>query len=221
MAKISALLFDLDGVLVDTAKFHFLAWRKMANTLGFDLTEAQNENLKGLSRRQSMEIILRWGQKKLPEGDVLALMAQKNQWYLEYVNHMTPSDVLPGAADFLSHCKAAGYKLALGSASKNARTILDKTGLTPNFEAIIDGNIATKSKPDPQVFLKGAEALQTPHEQCLVFEDAIAGIRAAHSGKMYAIGIGQPHILTEAEQVYPNLSGLDITDIVLKLNNLP
>lgn len=219
MTAIKALLFDLDGVLVDTAKFHFLAWRKMANALGFDFDESQNEALKGLSRRESMEIILRWGSKSLSEPEIQQYMQQKNEWYLAYVNDMTPEDVLPGADAFLMECKAEGYQLALGSASKNARKILDKVGLTPIFKAIIDGNIATKSKPNPQVFLKGAEALSTDPLNCLVFEDAIAGIQAAHNGNMRAVGIGQPDILSEAELVFPGLNGLHISEVIAQLNN--
>ena len=219
MATVRALLFDLDGVLVDTAKFHFLAWRKMANALDIDFDEHQNEALKGLSRRESMDLILQWGQKTLSEADVEHYMHLKNTWYLNHVEQLKPHDSLPGAADFLKHCKHLGYPLALGSASKNARLILDKLGLTPLFDAIIDGTEATLSKPNPQVFLKGAAALQTPPTQCLVFEDAIAGIQAAHNANMLAIGIGQPHILAEADLVFPSLEGLEITAIVAQLNH--
>lgn len=219
MATVRALLFDLDGVLVDTAKFHFLAWRKMANALDIDFDEHQNEALKGLSRRESMDLILQWGQKTLSEADVEHYMHLKNTWYLNHVEQLKPQDSLPGAAHFLKQCKHLGYPLALGSASKNAQLILDKLGLTPLFDAIIDGTKATLSKPNPQVFLKGAAALQTPPTQCLVFEDAIAGIQAAHNANMLAIGIGQPHVLAEADLVFPSLEGLDITAIVAQLNH--
>lgn len=219
MATVRALLFDLDGVLVDTAKFHFLAWRKMANALDIDFDEHQNEALKGLSRRESMDLILQWGQKTLSEADVEHYMHLKNTWYLNHVEQLKPHDSLPGAAHFLKQCKHLGYPLALGSASKNAQLILDKLGLTPLFDAIIDGTKATLSKPNPQVFLKGAAALQTPPTQCLVFEDAIAGIQAAHNANMLAIGIGQPHVLAEADLVFPSLEGLDITAVVAQLNH--
>ena len=212
-------MFDLDGVLVDTAKFHFLAWRKMANSLGFDFSEHQNEDLKGISRRQSIEKILSWGNVSLSEDEINHFMQLKNEWYLAYIEEMTPDDVLPGADTFLMHCKADGYLLALGSASKNARKILDKLGLTTLFNAIIDGNVATLSKPEPQVFLKGAEALRVDPTTCLVFEDAIAGIAAAHNAGMRAIGIGNPNVLTEAELVYPGLEGLEIGQLIAKLNS--
>jgi beta-phosphoglucomutase len=220
MNQIHGLLFDLDGVLVDTAKYHFLAWRRMANEMGFDFTEAQNEQLKGISRRQSIERIFSWGNIAADEGEIEKYMKLKNSWYLEYIDAMTPQDVLPGADVFLRHCKARGYKIALGSASKNARHILDKLELTALFDALIDGNKATRSKPDPQVFLLGAEELGLAPQQCLVFEDAIAGIQAAHNGKMLAVGIGKADILTEADVVYPNLNGLHIEDIIAHLTTI-
>lgn len=218
MSPVKALIFDLDGVLVDTAKFHFLAWREMANALGFDFDEHQNEALKGLSRAESMTKILSWGNVSLTQAEVLHYMQQKNEWYLSYVDKLTPKDALPGAENFLRHCKSYGFPLGLGSASKNARTILDKLGLTPLFDAIIDGTIATLSKPNPQVFLKGAEALHTPPKNCVVFEDAIAGIQAAHNAEMRAIGIGQPDVLSEAELVFPSLNNLDVTTLITQLN---
>lgn len=217
MAEFKGLLFDLDGVIVDTARYHFLAWRKMANSLGFDINEEQNEQLKGISRRKSIEQIIAWGNIKLTDEEIDSYMEQKNTWYLEHINKMTPNDVLPGADRFLKECKAIGYRLALGSASKNAMSILKKLELIPLFDAIIDGNKAQKSKPDPQVFLLGAEGLGLPPEQCIVFEDAIAGIQAAHNGNMLAVGIGQPEILTEAELVYPNLYGLHISTVIKQL----
>lgn len=217
MSDIKGLLFDLDGVIVDTAKFHFLAWRKMANELGFDFTEEQNEELKGISRMQSILLILEWGNKTLSDEQISEYMTLKNDWYLEYINKMTPKDVLPGADDFLSECKQLGFKIALGSASKNALTILDHLSLTHLFDAIIDGNVVTESKPHPQVFLKGANSLSLAPEQCLVFEDAIAGIQAAHNGNMKAVGIGNAEILTEADVVYPGLNNIHINEILSQL----
>ncbi len=217
MAAIKGLLFDLDGVLVDTAQYHFLAWRKMANALGFDFDEEQNEKLKGISRRESIEMILDWANITLSEDDTLRYMQQKNEWYLEYIDNMSPEEVLPGVPEFLRQCKEANYKIALGSSSKNAARILKQVQLTPLFDAIIDGTKTTTSKPDPQVFLLGAEALNLPPEQCLVFEDAIAGIDAAHNGGMLAIGIGSPDVLGHADLVKPGLKDLSISDLIDQL----
>jgi beta-phosphoglucomutase len=217
MNNIKGLLIDLDGVIVDTAEYHFLAWRRMANELGFDFNEAQNEQLKGVSRRKSVEQILTWGNISATEAEIEDLMKQKNGWYVEYINAMKPQDVLPGADVFLRESKAAGYKLALGSASKNAMHILDKLQLTSLFDAIIDGHKATKSKPDPEVFLAGATELGLAPEQCIVFEDAIAGVEAAHNGNMLAVGIGKADVLTDADVVYPGLNGLHISNIIKEL----
>jgi beta-phosphoglucomutase len=217
MAEIKGLIFDLDGVIVDTARYHFLAWRKLANSLGFDFNEEQNEQLKGVSRRKSIEQILAWGNVTMSNEEIESFMELKNNWYLEHINKMTPNDVLPGADVFLNECKALGYQLALGSASKNALGILDKLELIPLFDAIIDGNKATKSKPDPQVFTMGAAQIGLKPEDCIVFEDAIAGVQAAHNGGMRAVGIGDPNTLAEADAVYPNLLDLHITDIIKKL----
>ena len=220
MAQIKGLIFDLDGVIVDTAGYHFKAWRKMANELGFDFNEHQNEQLKGVSRRQSIELILNWGGKTLPEVEIERFMTLKNTWYLEFIEQLAPANVLPGADLFLRESKAVGYRIALGSASKNSRMILDKLELTDLFDAIIDGNIATESKPNPQVFLKGADALGLTPNQSLVFEDAIAGIQAAHNGGMLAVGIGNPKILTEAEVVYPGLNNLSISTVINDLETI-
>jgi len=188
--EIKGFLFDLDGVLVDTAVFHFQAWRRLANSLGFDFTEKENEQLKGVSRVRSLQLILQWAGVEKSEAEQEELASQKNTWYLELVHQMKKGDTLPGAEEFLQRSRDLGYLIALGSASKNARLILEKTGILSYFDAIIDGNEVSKSKPDPEVFLKGAEALGLSPQQCLVFEDAQAGIDAALAGGMRAIGIG-------------------------------
>jgi len=178
---IQACIFDLDGVIVDTAVYHYLAWKRLANELGFDFTEAQNERLKGISRMRSLELILEWGgiRKTAAEQEVLA--TRKNEWYVEMISHMTPQEILPGAKAFLEAARNAGLKTALGSASKNSSAILERTKLLPLFDAIVDGNTVTASKPDPEVFLKGAAALGIAPADCVVFEDAIAGITAARA----------------------------------------
>src|SRR5471030_1815051 len=159
MSTIKACIFDLDGVIVDTAVYHYKAWKRLANELGFDFTEEDNEKLKGVSRVRSLELILQWGGVKKTKAEQEELATRKNDWYVEMISHMTPAEILPGAKEFLETCQAAGLKTALGSASKNSMTILEKINLTHLFDAIIDGNKVSKAKPDPEVFLKGAEAV--------------------------------------------------------------
>jgi beta-phosphoglucomutase len=210
MSIIKACIFDLDGVIVDTAVYHYKAWKRLANELGFDLTEADNEKLKGVSRTRSLELILQWGgiTKTPAEQEVLA--DRKNAWYVEMINKMTPDEILPGAKEFLVACRDAGLKTALGSASKNSGTILEKVDIAGLFDAIIDGNKVSKPKPDPEVFLKGAEALGIEPAYCVVFEDAIAGIEAAKNGGMEAVGIGSPLVLSEADLVVSGLNEMSL-----------
>lgn len=211
MADIKALIFDLDGVIVDTAKYHFLAWKRLANSLGIDFTEEENEQLKGISRRGSIDKILTWGNIQLNEEKIEELMHLKNEWYLEYMSSMDSSEILPGVVQVLEEAKALNLKIALGSASKNAPLILKKVNLTHYFDAIIDGNVVSASKPDPEVFTKGAEALTCKPETCVVFEDSQAGIQAAINGNMHAVGIGHPETLKKA-----HLNLLDFNDLGLK-----
>ena len=216
MSAIKACIFDLDGVIVDTAVYHYKAWKRLANELGFDFTEEDNEKLKGVSRVRSLELILQWGGVTKTDAEKEELANRKNEWYVEMISHMTPAEILPGAKEFLETCRAAGLKTALGSASKNSMTILNKINLAGLFDAIIDGNHVSKPKPDPEVFLKGAEAVGVPPANCVVFEDAIAGIEAAINGGMKAVGIGSPQVLTKADLV---VSGLDKMNLE-KLNAL-
>lgn len=203
MTQIKACLFDLDGVVVDTAKYHFIAWRELAQELGFDFTEADNERLKGVSRVRSLEILLEIGGIELDDKRKEQLAAQKNENYVGYIQRMNPDEILPGVEDFLKKLKENGIRIALGSASKNAPLILKQIGLTHMFDAIIDGNSVSKAKPDPEVFLKGAEALSVESGDCVVFEDAQAGIEAARNAGMHVIGIGHPDNLKNADFVIP------------------
>jgi len=208
MAKsIKAFLFDLDGVIVDTAKYHFLAWRKLANELGFDFDEVKNEQLKGVSRMESLDKILKWGGVSLSDEEKTIWAARKNEWYLELITHMNPDEILEGALPFLKATKAAGIKIVLGSASKNAPTILHQVDVTEMFDAIIDGNCVSKSKPDPEVFLLGAEAVNVDPVEAIVFEDASSGIDAAIAGGFYAVGIGKASVLGAAHIVLSDLIG--------------
>jgi len=211
MAEIKACLFDLDGVIVDTAKYHFLAWRRLANSLGIDFTEAENEQLKGVSRKQSLEFILKLGRLQKSDAEKEELATQKNEWYVDYIRQMSADEILPGVVSFLEELSAQNIKIGLGSASKNAPTILDQIHLTHYFDALIDGNVVTTSKPDPEVFLKGAEALNIPPEQTVVFEDAPRGVDAALAGNMYAIGVGNAKALGHAHLVIPGFENMSIS----------
>ncbi len=212
--SIAACIFDLDGVIVDTANFHFLAWRRLANELGFDFTEAQTEQLKGVSRIQSLELILQWGGISLDEPAKLALAEQKNDWYRDYILKMEPGDILEGVEAFLAELKSRGIKIGLGSASKNAETILQRVGLTDVFEVVIDGNRHTRSKPDPEVFLTAAAALGVEPAYAIVFEDAEKGVEAALNGGFYAVGVGSQEVLGHAHYVIPGFEGVHFETIL-------
>ncbi len=208
MNKEIAFIFDLDGVIVDTAKYHYLAWKNLANALGFDFTETQNELLKGVSRVKSLEILLEIGKVKLSEEKKQMLLLQKNKEYLAYVDKMTADEILPGVTNFLNFLEVNNIKFALGSASKNAPIILEKVGLINRFTAIVDGNHVSKAKPDPEVFLMGAKKLNMKPENCVVVEDAIAGIQAANAAKMISIGIGDAKVLNEADYVFKDMTAI-------------
>lgn len=215
---IKGFIFDLDGVLVDTARFHFKAWKKLANSIDIDFTEEQNEKLKGVGREESLRKILSWGNKEVAQETFEELMHQKNQRYLEMVDAMTKDDILPGVRDFLNEARRLNLKIALGSASKNAPKILNRVEITHFFDAVIDGNHTTKSKPDPQVFVMGAEALKLSPDQLVVFEDSQAGIEAANTGGFKSIGIGTSSNLPEAHKVYSGLENLHPEELINELN---
>ncbi|ETT59785.1 beta-phosphoglucomutase [Paenibacillus sp. FSL H8-0457] len=216
MSTLSACLFDLDGVLVDTAKYHYIAWKRLAGELGFEFTEQDNERLKGVSRMASLDILLEVGGVSLDEDAKLALAEKKNTWYVEYISNMDESEILPGALEFIQALKDRGIKVALGSASKNAMLILNNTGLTPYFDAIIDGTKTSQAKPDPEVFTLGARELGADPDACVVFEDAEAGIEAAIRAGMRSVGIGSPETLGRANLVLPSLEELTV-DRLLEL----
>jgi beta-phosphoglucomutase len=210
MSELKACLFDLDGVVVDTAQFHYIAWRQLANELGFDLTHEQNELLKGVSRRESLEKILAIGNVSLDEETKAILAAKKNAHYLQLCEQMSPEDVLPGVRPFLDALKNASIRIGLGSASKNARLILEHIDMLDYFETIVDGNRITKGKPDPETFLLGASDLEVEPADCVVFEDALAGVQAARAGQMKTVGVGDPAILTDADIVISSFLDIDI-----------
>ena len=213
MGTISACIFDLDGVVVDTAKYHYIAWKSIANELGFDFTEEDNERLKGVSRMTSLDILLSIGGVELDQETKLKLADKKNKNYLEYILRMTPDEILPGVKEFMNELKSNGVKIALGSASKNAMTILNQLELTNYFDVVVDGTNVSNAKPDPEVFLKGAELLNVLPSECVVFEDAEAGIEAAINGKMKCVGIGSPDVLGKANIVVPGFVGFSISQL--------
>ncbi len=210
-----ACLFDLDGVLVDTAIYHFQAWKNLGKKFNYELTTEQNEQLKGVSRVESLNKILDWANYSATQEEKSNWLIEKNEEYLRLISNMNRSEILPGVEEFLNQIKNQGFKIALGSASKNAEIILDKTGLMPWFDLIIDGNKVSKSKPDPEVFLKGAEGLAMKPSECIVFEDAQAGVEAAKAGNMKAIGIGDRETLYLADKVIPNFIGIKATELLL------
>tara|TARA_B110001452_G_scaffold147571_1_gene122844 strand:- start:6606 stop:7262 length:657 start_codon:yes stop_codon:yes gene_type:complete len=191
-------IFDLDGVIVDTAKYHFLAWKNLANSIGIDFSQAQNEQLKGVSREQSLTKILAWGGKTLSATDFQDLMRKKNEAYLNYIATMGRSELLPDVERTIDYLIETNQYVTLGSASKNARPILEKTNLIEAFDAIVDGNDVSEAKPNPEVFLKAAQLTNAQPNHCIVFEDSVAGIQAANAAGMTSIGIGNESILSQA-----------------------
>lgn len=206
MLNQKGFIFDLDGVIVDTAHYHYLAWKELADQLGIAFSEVENEQLKGVSRIRSLEKILEMGNMTLAPDEFDRLITSKNEDYLSYVNDMTESEILPDVNRVLRFLTENHQPMALGSASKNARTILSKVGLLGSFKTIVDGTAVTKAKPDPEVFLKAAEGLGVEPSRCIVFEDALAGIKAANTAGMLSIGIGDPAILREAAFVFSNFT---------------
>lgn len=204
-----AFIFDLDGVIVDTAKYHFLAWQKLAQELGIEFTPEHNEDLKGVSRVRSLDIILELGNVVASQEDKNKWLIQKNNDYLTYLTDMDENEILPGVLPVLAFLKDKNQKIALGSASKNARPILEKTKTLHFFDAIVDGNDVSQAKPDPEVFLRAATLLNTSNSQSIVFEDSVAGIQAANIANMTSIGIGDASILKEANYNFKDFTYID------------
>jgi beta-phosphoglucomutase len=202
-------IFDLDGVIVDTAKYHYLAWKKLANELGFEFTHEQNELFKGVSRKRCLNILLDIGDVTATQEQFDRWMVDKNVDYLEYIENMDSSEILPDVPRVLDYLKERDIPIAFGSASKNARPILKKVGLLHYFDAIVDGNNVTKAKPDPEVFLIAAKKLGVNPLGGVVFEDAVAGIQAANTAGMISIGIGNAQILSEAAYNFNDFTEMD------------
>ncbi|MEY3593195.1 MAG: beta-phosphoglucomutase [Bacteroidota bacterium] len=204
-----ALILDLDGVICDTAHFHFLAWERLADEYGYQLTQDDNEKLKGVSRADSLKFILKLANKTLTHPEFDADLVRKNEWYLELVKDMGPDDVLPGVPDFFAQVDDLKLPLALGSASKNATMVLTRVGLVEAFDAIVDAGQVKQGKPHPETFLTAADMIGFPPSQCLVFEDSAAGVQAAIAAGMRAVGIGKREDLPGAVMHINNLGEFD------------
>ena len=216
-----AVIFDLDGVLVDTATYHYLAWKRLASELGVELSPEMNEQLKGVSRMESLDVILRKGGVELPENDKIRLAEKKNTWFMEYVNAMTEQELFDGVRELLSELRKKRVKTAVASSSKNAATVLHRLQLENAFDRIVDGTMIKHSKPHPEIFLMAAENLGVPPASCLVVEDAEAGIEAARLAGMKVVGIGSSGQLSKADAVVAHIRQLSYDYLQrLQLNSL-
>lgn len=216
--KTKAFIFDLDGVIVDTAKYHFLAWQNVAKSLGINFTHEDNEQLKGVSRVRSLELILALGNVQITDEQKQEYLLKKNEEYLTYIDKMDESEILPGVMDILNFLKENKQPIILGSASKNARPILEKVNILHYFDDIVDGNDVSNAKPDPEVFLVGAKKANQTAANSIVFEDSVAGIQAANSAGMTSVGIGEKSVLNEADYNFNDFTEIS-KDFLLKLIN--
>jgi beta-phosphoglucomutase len=207
--KKTGFIFDLDGVIVDTAKYHYLAWKKLANELGFEFTQEQNEFFKGVSRKRCLEILLEIGNIQASHEQFNQWLVAKNEDYLSLIENMDETEILPDVQKTLKFLKKYKMPIALGSASKNARPILEKVKLMDYFDAIVDGTQVTKAKPDPEVFLLAAIGMGVDPKECVVFEDAVAGIEAANNAGMLSVGIGEEKVLSGAKYVFADFTEID------------
>jgi beta-phosphoglucomutase len=213
LTLIKACIFDLDGVIVDTAHYHFLAWKRLAHELGFELTPADNEKLKGVSRMKSLEIVLDLGGVKASDEERESLASRKNIWFQEYVEQMAPEEIFPGVNQLIQDFKANGLKVGLASSSKNARTVIRRLGIADEFQVIVDGTMIVHSKPHPEIFLLTAQMLSVAPEYCLVFEDAEAGVEAALAAGMRCVGVGNQQHLHLANRVVAKTAQFQLSDL--------
>jgi len=215
MSAVRGFIFDLDGVLTDTAEYHYRAWQRLADEEGLSFSREHNEQLRGVARRESLLLILNG--RRVPEEQLLAMLDRKNRYYLEHIQEVSPRDWLPGARELLAELRAAGYKTALGSASKNARQVIEALGATDLLDAISDGHSVQRQKPAPDLFLHAADQLGLAPAECVVVEDAAAGIEAARAGGFRTVGIGPRERVGEAEAVLASLEGVRLRDLLAAL----
>ncbi|MBE9507052.1 MAG: beta-phosphoglucomutase, partial [Chloroflexi bacterium] len=211
VAGIKAIIFDLDGVLTNTSEYHYRAWKRLADEEGIPFTRADNERLRGVSRRRSLELLL--GEREASEEQAQEMMARKNRYYQEFIQQVTPDCMLPGALELLHECRQAGVEVAIGSASKNTRAVVERLGIGHLVDAIADGYSVTRQKPAPDLFLRAAEMLGVPPERCVVVEDAASGVEAAKAAGMWAVGLGPVERVGAADLVFPDLAGVTLDDI--------
>jgi len=216
--QIEAFIFDLDGVITDTAEFHYLAWKKLGEDLGIPFDREFNETLKGVSRTDSLERILTLGnrQNDFTESEKNDLATKKNAHYVELIRNISEKDLLPGIESFLKQIKEAGIKISMASASKNALMVVKALGIIDYFDHIVDAATVINSKPDPEVFLKAAEAVSAKPENCIGVEDAAAGVDAINSANMYSVAIGDATILGHANLVLSSTEELELNRIIDK-----
>ncbi len=212
---IKGFIFDLDGVLTDTAEYHYRAWKRLADELGIPFTREENEALRGIPRRESLLMLLKG--RTLPEATLNELMERKNRYYLDYIREISPRDLLPGARELLSDIRAAGLKAALGSASKNAREVIERLGIAELLDAVADGYSVTKQKPAPDLFLHAAALLRLTSTECVVVEDATAGVEAALAGGFTVVGIGPAERVGKAHIVLPTLADVRLDDLLAQV----
>ena len=206
--SIRGFIFDLDGVLTDTAEYHYRGWKRLADEEGIPFTRADNESLRGIPRRESLMLILK--ERNYPEEKILQMMERKNNYYLEFIREVSPNDLLPGARELLEEIHKAGLKSALGSASKNAPDVVRRLGIASLLDAISDGNSVERQKPAPDLFLHAARQLNLKPDECIVLEDAAAGIEAARAGRFHTVGLGPPERVGEADVIFPSLEGMHL-----------
>lgn len=210
MSRFKAVIFDLDGVITDTAHYHYLAWKRLAESQGVHFDHAFNENLKGIDRMGSLDLILASSKRTYSAEEKLALADEKNRHYQELIATMSSADLLPGAVRALDVVRAAGLRIGLASVSKNAFTVLGRLGITDKFDYVVDAATIARGKPDPEIFLKAARELGVAPQDCLGVEDAVAGVASIKAAGMFALGIGHPFVLTQADVVITSLNDFNL-----------
>ena len=214
---IRAFIFDLDGVITDTAEYHYRGWKRLADEEGIPFTREENEHLRGVPRRESLMLIIKG--REYPEEKILEMMERKNNYYLAFIKEITPCDLLPGAKELLEEIRAAGMKNALGSASKNAPDVIQRLGIRDLFDAVSDGHSVERQKPAPDLFLHAAEQLGLSSAECVVVEDAAAGIEAAIAGGFRTVGLGPKERVGKAEVILPSLEGVKLATLLNRLED--
>ena len=209
---IRGFIFDLDGVITDTAEYHYRGWKRLADEEGLLFSREENELLRGIPRRESLMLIVK--DHIYPEEKIQEMMERKNGYYLDFIKEISPRDLLPGAKELLEEIRAAGLKNALGSASKNAGEVIERLGIRSLFDAISDGHSVEHQKPAPDLFLHAAGQLNLSPAECIVVEDAAAGIEAARAGGFWSVGLGPPERVGKADALFQDLSGVHLTDLL-------